>query len=248
MKLSHKIAKLGHPLTYRRTWRRVRRSLFPIRTATLLQKIDQTRLRALQEQYGLWSPTASTGWPDYAKYLDLNTYLPLNVRRVQDLNLQRGPPLDILDIGCGAGFFLFVAQAQGHRGLGLDVAGIPVFDAMVELFGVRRIICAIKAFEPLPDLGMKFDLITGFSTSFHGRREHSWCWGAKEWDFFINDLGRHLKPGARIFFGLNPSDGENYYTPEILEVFAHYGADVERENVLFRPGRRAGRFRMNPKG
>jgi len=233
LKLSHKIAKLGSPLTYRRAVRRIRRRVFPIRTTTLLEKIDQERLRALQEQYGLWSPTASTGWPDYAKYLDLPAFLPLNIRRVQDLNLQSGPPLDILDIGCGAGYFLFVAQAQGHRGLGLDVAGIPVFDAMVDLFGVRRMIYTIKAFEPMPDLGLKFDLITGFSTSFHGKREHSWCWGAKEWDFFITDLKRHLKREARIFFGLNPIDGDNYYTPETLEVFMRHGADVERENILF---------------
>ena len=233
MKLSHKIAKLGSPLTYRRAVRRIRRRVFPIRTTTLLEKIDQEHLRALQEQYGLWSPTASTGWPDYAKYLDLPAFLPLNIRRVQDLNLQSGPPLDILDIGCGAGYFLFVAQAQGHRGLGLDVAGIPVFDAMVDLFGLRRMIYTIKAFEPMPDLGLKFDLITGFSTSFHGKREHSWCWGAKEWDFFITDLKRHLKREARIFFGLNPIDGDNYYTPETLEVFMRHGAEVERENILF---------------
>ena len=110
MKLSHKIAKLGSPLTYRRAVRRIRRRVFPIRTTTLLEKIDQERLRALQEQYGLWSPTASTGWPDYAKYLDLPAFLPLNIRRVQDLNLQSGPPLDILDIGCGAGYFLFMVS------------------------------------------------------------------------------------------------------------------------------------------
>ena len=211
----------------------MRRRLSPIRTASLLQKIDQERLRALQQQYGLWSPTATAGWPDYAKYLDLNTYLPLNIRRVQDLNLQSGPPLDILDIGCGAGYFLFVAQAQGHRGLGLDVAGIPVFDAMIDLLEVRRIAYTIKAFEPMPDLGSKFDLITGFSTSFHGKREHSWCWDAQEWDFFITDLKRHLKPSARIFFGLNPTDGDNYYTRETLDVFSRHGAEVERENVLF---------------
>jgi SAM-dependent methyltransferase len=237
LKLSHKIAKLGQPLTYRRTVRRIRRRLFPIPTASLLERIDQERLRALQEKYGLWSPTASTGWPDYAKYLDLDTFLPLNIRRVQDLNLHRGPPLDILDMGCGAGYFLFIAQAQGHRGLGLDVAGIPVFDAMVELFKVRRIIYTVKAFEPMPDLGSKFDLITGFSTSFHGRQEHAWCWGAKEWDFLMTDLKRHLKPEGRIFFGLNPIHGDTYYTPEVLAVFAAHGADVERENVLIRAGR-----------
>ena len=34
LKLSHKIAKLGQPLTYRRTVRRIRRRLFPIPTAS----------------------------------------------------------------------------------------------------------------------------------------------------------------------------------------------------------------------
>lgn len=237
MKLTHKIAKLGQPLTYRRTWRRLRRNLFPIKPAALLRLVDQDRLRALQEKHGLWSPTATAGWPDYAKYLDLETYFPLNIRRAQDLNLQSMPPSDILDIGCGAGYFLFIAQALGHRGLGLDVAGIPVFDAMVDLFAVKRMIYTVKAFEPLPDLGQKFDLITGFSTSFHGKREHSWCWDAKEWDFFLTDLEQRLKPGGRIFFGLNPIDQDNYYTPAVLEVFARHGADVERENVLLAPGR-----------
>jgi SAM-dependent methyltransferase len=209
--------------------------LYPLRVAPLLAKIDQNRLRALQAQHGLSLPGASAGWPDYAKYLDLNIYLPLNVRRVQDLNLQRLPPHDILDIGCGGGFFLFVAQAQGHHGLGLDTDGIPVFDVLVDLLGVERTIYTIKAFEPLPDLGLKFDLITGFSTSFHGRLEHSWCWGGKEWDFFIGDLERHLKPAGQIFFELNPIDERNYYTPEILDVFRRRGAVVERENVLFSP-------------
>ena len=34
----------------------------------------------------------------------------------------------------------------------------------------------------------------------------------EEWKFFLDDLDRHLKPGGRIFFGLNPS-----YTGAMLE-------------------------------
>ena len=48
----------------------------------------------------------------------------------------------------------------------------------------------------------------------------------------IRDLKRHLKPGGRIFFGLNPTDEGNYYTPDVLHVFLKHGAVVERENVL----------------
>jgi SAM-dependent methyltransferase len=171
----------------------------------------------------------------YTKYLDVETHLRLNIRRVQDLRLHRQPPCDVLDIGCGGGFFLFIAQQLGHRTLGLDVDSIPLFNDMVELLGVSRRIYAVRAFDSMPDLGRKFDWITSYSTAFHGVEGESWRWGVREWDFFIDDLQRHLKTGGRIFFGLNPSYNGDYYTPEMLALFKSRGAEVERENVLFPP-------------
>ena len=235
MKLSHKIAKLFQPLTYRRSWRRMRRVLHPIPLRPLLAKVDQERLRKLKAELGNPPAEAPASWRHYAKYLDLEKYLELNIRRAQDLDLHLAAPKDILDIGCGGGFFLFVAQAQGHRGLGFDTGGIPVFDELVDLLGVERTIYRIKQFEPMPDFGRKFDLITAFSTAFHGGKDNSWRWGAKEWAFLIDDLAKHLKPGGQIFFGLNPAYAGEYYTPEILEVFLRRGAKVERENALFPP-------------
>ncbi len=237
MKLTHKIGKLFQALTYRRSWRRVRRVLHPIPLRPLLAKIDANRLRNLQAELGSPPPDAPASWRHYSKYLELDKYLRLNIRRVQDLDLHLTTPKEILDIGCGGGFFLFVAQSQGHRGLGFDTGGIPVFDALVDLLRAERVIYRIKAFEPLPDFGRKFDLITAFSTAFHGGKDNSWRWGAKEWEFLVADLERHLKPGGRIFFGLNPAYGGEYYTPEILEVFKRREASVERENVLFPPKR-----------
>jgi SAM-dependent methyltransferase len=201
----------------------------------LLARVDQDRLRKLKEELGNPPPDAPASWRHYAKYLDLEKYLELNIRRVQDLNLHLQPPKEILDIGCGGGFFLYVAQAQGHRGLGFDTGGVPVFDELVDLLGVERVIYRIEAHEPMPDFGRKFDLITAFSTAFHGGKDNSWRWGAPEWEFLINDLEKHLKPGGQIFFGLNPAYGGEYYTPEILDVFLRRGAQVERENVLFPP-------------
>jgi SAM-dependent methyltransferase len=235
MKLSHKIGKLAQPLTYRRTWRRVQRILHPIPLAPLVARIDQDGLRALQRKHSAPPPEAHHTWHHYAKYVDLQTHLPINIRRVQDLNLHRAPPKDILDIGCGAGFFLFVAQASGHRGLGLDTSGVPVFDAWIDLLGIERTIYTIEKLTPLPDLGRQFDLITAFSPAFHGGLNSSWGWGGKEWDFLVADLERHLKPGGQIFFGLNPAYAGEYYTPEILEVLLRRGANVERENVMFPP-------------
>lgn len=235
MKLSHKVGKLFRPLTYRRSWRRIRRRLHPIPLRPLLARVDGERLRQLKEQLGHPPPDAPPSWRHYAKYLDLEKYLPLNIRRVQDLNLHLTTPKEILDIGCGGGFFLYVAQAQGHRGLGFDTGGIPVFDELVDLLGVERVIYRIEAQEPMPDFGRKFDLITAFSTAFHGGKDNSWRWGAKEWEFLIDDLEKHLKPEGQIFFGLNPAYAGEYYTPEILDVFLRRGAQVERENVLFPP-------------
>ena len=233
MKLSQAIAKLGQPLTYRRAGRRARRMLHPIRSGPLLAKIDQDRLRDLQARYGSLSSDSPSLWRHYSKYLDAEKHLRLNIRRAQDLNLHRFPPQEILDIGCGGGFFLFVAQALGHRGLGLDVGGIPVFDDLVDLLGINRIEHKITRSETVPNFGRKFDLITAFATAFHGGREDSWRWGEQEWDFFLRDLERHLEPGGRIFFDLNAAYQGEYYTPEILNVFLQHGGVIERSHVLF---------------
>lgn len=204
----------------------------PVPIAPLLAKIDQERLETLKGHYGSLPPTAPALWRHYAKYLDLEKRLPINIQRAQDLDLQRRPPLEILDIGCGGGFFLFVAQALGHRGLGLDVEGIPVFDGLVELLGVERRNYRVAAFEPLPDFGRPFDLITAFATAFHGGKEDSWRWGAAEWDFFMTDLKRHLAPGGRIFFDLNAAYSGKYFTPEIMAVFMQHGGTLERGSLL----------------
>ena len=209
--------------------------LHPIPLRPLLAQVNQERLRKLKQELGNPPPEAPASWRHYAKYLELEKYLELNIRRVQDLNLHLTSPKEILDIGCGGGFFLYVAQAKGHRGLGFDTGGIPVFDELIDLLGVERVIYRIEAFEPLPDFGRKFDLITAFSTAFHGGKDNSWRWGAKEWEFLVSDLEKHLNAGGQIFFGLNPAYGGEYYTQEILDVFQRRGATIERENVLFPP-------------
>ena len=231
MKLSHAIAKVAQPLTYRRAWRRVRRIAHPIPLAPLLAHIDRDRLRTLQAQYGLLPQDAPGLWRHYSKYLEIEKRLKLNIERAQDLNLQRLPPQEILDLGCGGGFFLYVVQSLGHHGLGLDVPGIPLFDELVQLLAVARIDHRITMFQPLPELGRKFDLITAFATAFQGGREDEWRWGPREWDFLITDLKSLLKPRGRLFFDLNATYQERYYTPEILAVFRQRDAIVERGKV-----------------
>jgi hypothetical protein len=90
----------------------------------------------------------------------------------------------------------------------------------------------------LPDLDQKFDWITAFSTNFYLYHPSKKRWGPAEWDFFLGDLRHHLAPGGKIFFGLNPLYGGDYYTPELHDLFRSRGADVERERIFFEKGLR----------
>src|SRR6266513_1611329 len=115
-----------------------------------------------------------------------------NRERVQDLKLHRSRPLRVLDLGCGGGFFLFILKRLGHSVLGLDVDESPLFKELLEVFGVPRTVFRIEPFEPLPDLGQKFDWITAFSVNFNLYHPAKERWGTAEWDFFLRDLQQHL--------------------------------------------------------
>ena len=160
MKLSRKILKFTEPLTYRRGWRRAQRSIFRVPLAPMLAKIDQQRAREIQRRYA--NSTAG-----YAKYANIEPWLRLNRERVQDLNLHRSSPKDVLDLGCGGGFFLFILKNLGHSVLGLDIERVVLFTELLELFEVPRVVWKISAFEPLPDPSQEFDWITAFSVNFN---------------------------------------------------------------------------------
>src|ERR1700757_1648070 len=108
VKLSHKLAKLFQPKSYNRCARRLPRRLHPIPLEPLLAKLDQARMREIEERYR----DSDVG---IAKYARVPEFMKMNIERVQDLNLHRLPPMDILDLGCGGGFFLYIAQQYGHR-------------------------------------------------------------------------------------------------------------------------------------
>ena len=127
MKIVRKIRKLGEPLTYRRAWRKVERLMFRLPLGPVRANIDQERLREIQQRYAD-SPE------EYAKYADVDRWLCVNRERVQDLKLHRSPPMRVLDLGCGAGFFLFISKSLGCSVLGLDIDEFPLFRDMLDLF------------------------------------------------------------------------------------------------------------------
>ena len=229
MKLSHKIAKLVSGETYRRSWRAVRRRASPIPLEPLLARIDQNRLREMQQRYAS-SPL------NYAKYADVARWLKRHVAKVQDLHLHRLPPKEILDLGCGGGFFLFIARQFGHSGVGLDVDEFPLFQELTSLLEVPRVVYTIEPFRLLPVFDRKFDLITAFSTRFNRDRVDQHVWGVKEWNFFLDDLGRRLKAGGQVFFEINAGKVARYYPDEVRELFCRRGATLERDYVWFENG------------
>src|SRR5947199_9401224 len=200
MRFSHKIKKLlsGQGLASARKHNRrfFHRTRVPLETSRIIDTIDGPDFQQIRQRYAVEDP--GEDWP---KYLDLDRWVDINIRRIREIELDLARPKRILDLGCGAGYFLYIAQLLGHKGLGLDLDQLPMFGDLTRLLGVRRVIWQIKAFEPLPDLG-KFDLITAFLICFN-RHKQANVWGVPEWGFFLDDLAKHLAPRGRAWLELN---------------------------------------------
>ena len=189
-----------------------------------LDKIDTQRLRDIQRRYA--------GSTDrYAKYADVERWLKINLPRIRDLKLDRSSPKQILDLGCGAGFFLFLAQQFGHDCVGVDVDDFPLSNELIDLFGVKRVTQRIRAFQPLPDLGHKFNLITAFSSAFGRSQDESRGWTVEEWKFFLEDLDRHRAASGEILLEINSGKDGRYFPTEVREFFLKRGAKVDGESV-----------------
>src|SRR5213596_847964 len=183
MRFSHKIRKLvsgqGLASARKHSLRIFRPNRFPLETKRVIETIDPAAFEQIRRRYAVEDP--GEHWP---KYLDLNRWITINIRRIRDIELDLARRKRILDLGCGAGYFLYIAQLLGHIGLGLDLDRVPMFAEITSLLNVRRVIQRIRAFRPLPDLGGKFHLITAFMICFNNHRQHN-LWGVAEWNFFL---------------------------------------------------------------
>ena len=231
MQLRHKIRKLvdGQSLASARkhTLRLLRTNRFPLETKRVIETIDPAGFEQIRRRYAVADPGAD--WP---KYLDLDRWIRVNIRRIRQLELDLARPRQILDLGCGAGYFLYIAQLLGHSGVGLDMDRLPMFREITRLLGVRRVVQRIQAFRPLPNFGQKFDVITAFMICFNNHKMPG-LWGVLEWKFFLDDLAKYLKPRGRIWLELNQEYDETFYTPELKEFFEKRGAKIDEQKVIF---------------
>lgn len=202
----------------------------PISLSRVKAQIDLDELDRIRSRHGV-----SGELTHYPKYLDLDRFLRMNIRRAQDLRLNIAPPLRVFDLGSGAGYFLHVCRYLGHTGMGLDMAEPPMYDETFKLLGLQRVIWRIEAFTPLPSLDKRFDLITAFSICFNGHKSDR-VWGVPEWEFLLNDLRQNfLAPGGRIYFDLNPEADGSSVTPALASFFRQQGGSIDRSKVSIGP-------------
>lgn len=234
MQLRHKIRKLvdGQSLASarKRTLRLLRANRFQLEKKRVVETMESPELEQIRRRYGVADPGAD--WP---KYLDLDRWIGVNIRRIRQLELDVARPKQILDLGCGAGYFLYIAQLLGHSGVGLDIDRVAMFREITRLLGVRRVVQQIEAFHPLPSFGQKFDVVTAFMICFNNHKMPT-LWGVPEWEFFLDDLAKHLKPRGRVWLELNQEYDETFYTPELKEFFKKRGAKINEQKVVFNSG------------
>jgi len=237
VQLRHKIRKLvdGKSLASARkyTLRLLRPKRFQLETQRVIETIDPASFEQIRRRYAVADPGAD--WP---KYLDLDRWIGVNIRRTRQLELDVARPKRILDLGCGAGYFLYIAQLLGHSGVGLDMDRLAMFREITRLLGVRRVVRRIEAFRPLPNFGQKFDVITAFMICFNNHKMPG-LWGVPEWEFFLDDLAKHLKPRGRVWLELNQEYDETFYTSELKEFFQNRRARIDEHKIIFNSGLRA---------
>ncbi len=236
MRLIDKAAKLFSPAAYRSVRNGIGRLLHPLPVGRFLRHVDPAVMETLAARHGHLLKEGE----NWTKYFDAERWLKLSIRRAQDIGLNReARPLRVLDLGSGAGYFLFVCKHLGHEGIGIDVPEPAFYGDIFEHLGLRRVVAPVDPQQPLPEAllaGGKFDLVTAFSIAFN-KYSPTGLWTAADWSFLLDDLrARFLKPGGRIYFDLNPNYHGKFMTPEIREMFLRRGARIDRHSkLLFDP-------------
>src|SRR5437764_14629819 len=122
MRFSQKLGKVitgeAFDSAKRHTRAFLRNRRFPARitAAAIIASIDATAFEQIRRKYAVEDPGDAP-----PKYLDLETWMQINLQRVRELELDYALPSNILDIGCGAGYFLYISKMLGHNVLGRDL-------------------------------------------------------------------------------------------------------------------------------
>jgi hypothetical protein len=209
-----------------------------------LESVDPAKREAFLARHG--SKLGDIETLAAVKYADLGYWAHRNVLLAQWLDLDRKPPLDILDIGTGSGNFAMVAKSMGHRAIGTDVWD-PWYDELCNLTGVERVVAPVKRGEPYRPTNRRFDLITMMLPAFHRKTVHGVreYWSVEDWRLFLTGLVQDLLQPQGAIFILLPLDKDNEgnlsYSP-LVEWSRERGARLDRtsprgpvRHILFDP-------------
>ena len=187
-------------------------------------EVDGQAWQALQDEYtAMFAAHGDAHSPvkmfrmerNYSKYFDLEKWFNYHSRLLMLAGLhETEQPKRILDLGCGAGIFLFLCERLGHSGIGLDIDS-DMYRRMAGILGVDWRAAPIMANTPLEEDLTGFDMITALAIKFDrldwGPQSDE-PWGLEEWQFFIRDAASRLNPDGHLFikpnYWLHPRDGE----------------------------------------
>lgn len=233
MNFARKIGKLFDPDIIDSTREHLRRALHPVDAHQLWSELEtDPSWEELRRRY----PRAEK---NIHRWADTKLWIQRNVERAQDLSLDRPPHRHILDLGCGPGFFLYIAHKLGHSGVGLDIDVEPIFRETLRLLNVHRTVHRIEPRQRLPMPERKFDLITSYLTCFH-RLERSadgeWrLWSPDDWQFFLDDVrANQLAPGGTLVLEFHPQKNGQLYSKEVRALFLKNNARLFRSKVFLR--------------
>jgi SAM-dependent methyltransferase len=196
--------------------------------------IDQEKFRQVIASH------SSEGYDSY-KYFDRQLWLRSKMMRAIELGLDKCSSRAVLDLGCGAGYFLYCCKHLGHDVHGIDLPTYEFYRDMIALFGISRTGFRIESRKNLPVLDKRFDVITAHQICFNGHKTEN-LWGPDEWDYFLNDLVRnYLKPGGTVALEFNEEPEIGFYTKEVRDYFESRAARIFRGRVIF-----AGDIKLSP--
>lgn len=182
-----------------------------------LAAVDRDRFAALQAKYVGNS---------FAKYLDLEYWILVNVRRAQLLGLDNGVQRRVVDLGCGCGYFLHVCRLLGHDVQGVDWPK-PIYKDVAQLLGVPVLEHRIDP-SSLPPIPPPYDVVTAHMVCFNGHNTRS-LWGARDWAVFLDRF-----VGATLHLELNRESDGTVFPRGVAELFGERGGVIVGRNVVFR--------------
>jgi len=165
----------------------------------LLQDVDVAKLEGLIARYK-HGPDKNPSW---LKFLNWRQYGRDAIDWAERVWLDRRAcrTLDVLDVGCGIGYFVLAASVLGPRATGLDIDD-PFYAEAWDILGVDVVRHGIVAGEDIP-VG-EFDMITMFGFGLPRQRKDGPS--AATWEAYAQMVGEllgHLRPGGLWYASIN---------------------------------------------